>query len=176
MEVTLERVDIIIAFAPQVIAFPEVRYPLRFKKLGMYAYYQHFLIVGAIEDAYSASLRQYFAAAPQEVVVELFGRGLFKRKDLAPLRVDAGHHMLDGAVLSGRVHCLKYEQNCISVACKQQLLCLSQSQDIFRERLHSLCLVRERTYIPGIVLLQLDLCSRFDPVRRMVENVSNVHQ
>ena len=44
---------------------------------------------------------------PEEVMVELLGRGLLERGDLAALRVHPGHDVLDGAVLAGGVHGLE---------------------------------------------------------------------
>ena len=41
---------------------------------------------------------------------KFLGTRLFKTENLATLRIDAGHHMLDGAVFTGSVQCLKYQQ------------------------------------------------------------------
>ena len=39
------------------------------------------------------------AAPPQEIVIELLGRRMLERIDLAALRIDARHDVLDRAVL-----------------------------------------------------------------------------
>ena len=49
--------------------------------------------------------------APQEIVIELFGRRRLERVDLAALRIDAAHDVLDGAVLAGGVHRLEDQQH-----------------------------------------------------------------
>ena len=49
--------------------------------------------------------------APEEVVVELFVGRRLEGEDLAALRVDAGHDVLDGAVLAGGVHGLEDQQH-----------------------------------------------------------------
>jgi hypothetical protein len=47
---------------------------------------------------------------------------MFEAEDLAALRIDAGHHVPDGAVLSRRVHGLKNQKKGIAVGCVVQLL------------------------------------------------------
>ena len=44
-------------------------------------------------------------------MVEVFTGGRLERKNLAALGVNAGHHMLDRAVLPRCVHCLKDQQH-----------------------------------------------------------------
>ena len=44
-----------------------------------------------------------------------FGAGLFEAENLAALRIDPGHDVPDGAVLAGRVHPLKNQQQRIAV-------------------------------------------------------------
>src|SRR5262249_9864129 len=68
------------------------------------------LIVGPVEDADPSPLGQTLDVAPQEVVRELFPRGLFERKNLASLRIYSRHDMLDRAVFAGGVHRWEYEQ------------------------------------------------------------------
>ena len=50
------------------------------------------------------------------------GARVLEAEHLAALRVDAGHHMLDGAVLSRRIHRLKDEQHRIAVGRIMQFL------------------------------------------------------
>ena len=79
--------------------------------LGVHAHHQHFLVIGAVEDADAAALRQALGDAPQEIVVELLGARRLERMHLAALRIDAGHHVLDDAVLAGRVHPLEHQEH-----------------------------------------------------------------
>ncbi len=44
-------------------------------------------------------------------MVEILGRGRFEGGDLAALRVDAGHDMLDGAILARGVHRLENQEH-----------------------------------------------------------------
>jgi hypothetical protein len=77
----------------------------------MHADHQDLLVVGPVEDADAAALGQVFDASPEIIMVELLGRRLLERHHLATLRVDAGHHMLDGAILARRVHGLEDEEH-----------------------------------------------------------------
>ena len=56
-------------------------------------------------------LGQTFHAAPHIIVVKIFAGRRFERKNLTALRINAGHHMLDRAVFSRRVHRLEDEQD-----------------------------------------------------------------
>ena len=80
------------------------------QQLGMHAHHQHLLVVGAVEDADVAALRQAARAAPQIIVVEFLGRRRFEGEHLAALRIHAGHDVLDGAVLAGGIHGLEDQQ------------------------------------------------------------------
>jgi hypothetical protein len=44
-------------------------------------------------------------------MIQLLNRRRLERSDLAALRIDARHNVLDGAVLAGGVHGLKDEQH-----------------------------------------------------------------
>lgn len=52
----------------------------------------------------------------------------------ASLRIDAGHHIFDGAILSGGVHRLENQQHCITVECAELLL-LAQLMNLLSENL-----------------------------------------
>ncbi len=71
---------------------------------------QHFFIIGSIEDAYSSTFRQSLRATPEKIVIQLFSTGLLETENLAALRIDTGHHMLDGTVFAGGVHGLENQQ------------------------------------------------------------------
>src|SRR5215471_3351205 len=83
---------------------------LALQKLGMHAHNQNFFIVGPVENADSAALRQAFGGAPEKIVVQfLFGRR-FEGKNLATLRINTGHHMFDSAVFARSIHSLKNKE------------------------------------------------------------------
>ncbi len=72
---------------------------------------EDFFVVAAIENADAAALWNAFVSAPQVVVIELLVAGRFERKNLAALRIDAGHDVLDDAVLAGGVERLKNQKD-----------------------------------------------------------------
>jgi hypothetical protein len=87
--------------------------------------------------------------APQEVVVQLLRRRLLKAEDLATLGVDAGHHVLDGAIFASRVHGLEHHEHCVAIVRPQTFLRLRKAlevllqdvlgagfDDVLAERLH----------------------------------------
>ena len=111
------------------------RQALGLEKLGMNAKDQNFLVVGAIEDADPAPLGQLPRRIPQEVVVQLLGAGVLETEHLAALGIDARHHVLDGAVLAGRIHRLENQQQRVTVGRVQHVLLGAQLDDVFREEL-----------------------------------------
>ena len=66
-------------------------------------------------------------AAPEVIVVEFLGRRRLERVHLAALRIDAGHHVLDRAVLAGGVHGLEDEQHRPAILRVEHVLQLGQS-------------------------------------------------
>ena len=78
---------------------------------------EHVLIVRAVEDADASAFGQGLHVAPEEVVVEFFGRGFFKAEDLTALGVHAGHDVADGSVFAGGVHCLEDQQQRMRIRC-----------------------------------------------------------
>ena len=88
----------------------------------MHADDQHLLVVGTVEDADPPAFRQITGGAPEKIVLQFRGAGMFEAEHLAALRIDAGHHVLDGAVLAGRIHRLKNQQHGIAVGGVEKLL------------------------------------------------------
>ena len=76
----------------------------------MHPHDENLFVVGPVEDADPPSLGEALRIAPHEVVVEVFRRGVLERDDLAALRIDARHDVLDRAVLARSVHSLENEQ------------------------------------------------------------------
>src|SRR6185369_17143751 len=86
MQVFLQVHDRAIPIAPDRILIDQfIRETLGAENLGMYTNDQHFFVVGAIEDADPAALRQFARRVPQEVVFQLFGTWVFETEDLATL-------------------------------------------------------------------------------------------
>ena len=88
----------------------------------MHAHDEGFLVVTAVEDADVAAVGEALHATPQIIVIEVLGGRRLEGKDLATLRIDAGHDVLDGAVLPGGVHGLKDEQQRPLVVCVKFVL------------------------------------------------------
>ena len=59
------------------------------------------------------------------------GAGMFEAEDLAALRIDPGHDVLDGAVLSRRIHRLKDQQDGVAIGCVEKLLLRAQLRNVF---------------------------------------------
>ena len=106
--VAFEGGDVVQALGPDALRDQMRIEPLALEDFLVHAHDQHLLVVGAVEDPDAAPLGHRLHVAPEVVVVELFGRRLLERIDLASLRVHARHHMLDRAVLTGRIHRLEH--------------------------------------------------------------------
>ena len=87
---------------------------------------EHLLVVGAVEDADPAPPGQGALVPPEKVVVQLLGGGLFEGTDLHRLRVDTAHHVLDGAVLAGRVESLQDQEHAVRVLRGEPVLILGE--------------------------------------------------
>ena len=68
--------------------------------------------------------------APEEIVVELVRARRLERMHLAALRIDAGHHVLDDAVLAGGVHALQHDQHRPLVVRVEPLLQFGEPLDV----------------------------------------------
>ena len=89
---------------------------------------QHLLIIGSVEDADPPAFRQVARGAPEKIVLQLRGAGVLETEDLAALRVDPGHHVLDGAIFSRRIHRLKDQQDGMAIGRIKKLLLCSAAQ------------------------------------------------
>ena len=95
---------------------------------------QHLFVVGTVEDADSASLGRRQIGAPQEIVLEFGGAGLFEACDVAALRVDAAHDVANGAIFTGGVHALEDQQERVAVGAVEKLLLIAERGDVFLEK------------------------------------------
>ena len=73
--------------------------------------------------------------------------GALNGMDLAALRIDARHHVLDGAVLAGRVHRLENDQHRPAVLRVEPLLQLGEPLDAVRQHRLGLVLVDVETAV-----------------------------
>ena len=127
----------------------------------MHPRHQAFLIIGTVEDADAAALRQRNHAAPHEVVVEFVGGRLLEGSDLAALRIDAFEDALDGAVLARRIHALKDHEQRPAVLRVKPLLEIVQPLAVGFEDLFGLVLV-ETALVVGLVRPEMER----RPIRR----------
>ena len=134
-QVPLQGVDVLVAVVPELVVDLGVGDALGLDQLGMDPDHQHFLVIRAVEDADPAALGQGPGVSPEEVVVELLGRGLLEAEDLAALGVDPRHDVLDRAVLAGGVHRLEDHQDRPGIGGVEPVLGLGQLGDVLRERL-----------------------------------------
>ena len=117
MEMPLERVDVLVALGPELAAWLCCRGEmLLVQELGMDPRDQHFLVIGAVEDANSPALRERLGTAPEEVVAQLFSGGALEGDDLAALGVDSRRDVLDRPVLACRVERLEDHEQRVGIS------------------------------------------------------------
>ena len=110
-KVAFERCNVVEAPIPDLAIDELGRKVLCAQVFRMHADDQHLFVIRTVENADPPALGQAARRAPQEVVIELLGRGLLERVDLAALRIEAGGHVLDRPVLSRGIHRLEHEQH-----------------------------------------------------------------
>jgi hypothetical protein len=66
----------------------------------VHPHHEHVLVVGPIEDADASALGHLRKVSPEKIVREFFMGRLLEREDIAPLRIDARHDVLDRPVLA----------------------------------------------------------------------------
>src|SRR5947207_6595318 len=111
----------------------------------MHANNENFLIVRSVKDPDASALWQAFGIAPEEVVVEILRRGLRERENLAALRIYSRHHVLDGAVLAGRVHRLEHEQQRPAILGIEHVLLLREPLSAALQKVGCLALIQSQT-------------------------------
>src|SRR6266436_8816820 len=87
---------------------------------------EHFLIIGSVEHTDSATFGQAQRCAPQEIMIEFRGARMLEAEDLTSLRIDPRQHVTDCSVFAGGIHCLKEEQQRVSVVGIMQALHLTK--------------------------------------------------
>ena len=93
--------------------------------------------------------------APHEVVLEVFRRWLLEREDLAALRIDARHDVLDRAVLAGSVHGLENKQQRPAILGVEHVLFLGEPLGSALEKFSGLAFVHLETLgVAGIEVLE----------------------
>ena len=125
----------------------------------MHADDQHLLVIGSVEDADPPAFRQIAGGAPEKIVLQFGGAGMLEAEHLAALRIDPGHHVLDGAVFSGRIHGLKDQQDGIAVGCVEKLLLRAQLRNVLSQELLVLLLRLVHGIDHRRPLLEIDLVS-----------------
>ena len=100
----------------------------------MHADDQHLLVIGSVEDADPPAFRQIAGGAPEKIVLQFRRAGMLEAEHLAALRIDPGHHVLDGAVFSGRIHRLKNQQDGIAVGRIEKLLLRAQLRNVLSQK------------------------------------------
>ena len=113
VKVSLQIDDGFVPSAPDVFFVEQelVGQPLGPQDFRVHANDQHLFVVGPVEDADAAALRERARRAPEKVVVQLGGAGMLEAEDLAALWIDARHDVPDRAVFTGGVHRLENQQN-----------------------------------------------------------------
>ena len=133
--------------------------PFAAQNLGMHAGDQNLLVIGSVEDADPAAFRQVAGGAPEKIMLQFAGAGMLEAEDLAALRIDARHHMPDGAVFSCRVHRLENQQHGMAIGRVEKLLLRAQ---LLRRALRVVFVLLLR-FVYGIdlrrPLLEIDLIS-----------------
>jgi hypothetical protein len=116
MEMSLQIRDRTIPVVPdRLVIVWHVRDGFAVENLGMYSDDQHFPVVGSVEDTDPPALREITSGAPEKIVLQ-FGRAwMFEAEDLAALRIDTGHNVLDGPIFSGGIHSLEDQQDGVAV-------------------------------------------------------------
>ena len=134
VEVSLQIHDGTIPVVPNhLIGVRRVRDPFAAENLGMHADDKHLLVVGSVEDPDPPAFRQIAGGAPEKIVLQFGGAGMFKAEYLAALWVNPRHHMLDGTIFSGRVHRLKDQQDGIAVGCVEKFLQRAQLRNVLSQ-------------------------------------------
>ena len=67
------------------------------------------------------------------IMLQFVSAWLFETENLTAFRIDSGHDVTDGAVLAGRVHPLKNQQQGVAAGCVIDALSRAQRLNVFFE-------------------------------------------
>ncbi len=98
-------------------------------------------------------------------MVELVRRRLLERMDLAALRIDAVEDRLDGAVLAGRIHALKDQEQRPAILRVKLFLKVPQPFLVGFQNFFSLILA-ETALLIGLIRLEMKCAGAVDAERR----------
>ena len=76
---------------------------------------QYLLVIGTVEDADPAAFGKAACSAPEKIMFKFLGTWLLEAEDLAAFWIDPGHDVTYGAVFSGSVHALEYQEQRLAV-------------------------------------------------------------
>src|SRR6267143_784792 len=121
-KVALETIDIFKAVLPDMFRYQWLRQLFVFKNLTVDAHHQHLLIIGTVENADLASLRQAPRRSPKVVMVQLLRRRRLERPHTHSQRIHPRHDVLDRSVLPCGVHALKNQEHAPTVLRRENVL------------------------------------------------------
>src|SRR6516162_4720322 len=176
-KVAFEAANILEALLPDSLRNKRRWNFLLCQKLRMHANHQRFLVIAPIENANVPAVRQAFHTAEEKIVVEVLRSRRLEGKDLAALGVDAGHDVLDGAILAGCVHGLKNQQHSPFVLRVQLVLQLREGLDTKSQRLFraGFGLGLQSQGVIWVHILQPKLCA-VSNAKRLCKLVSSLQQ
>ena len=173
-EVMLEGADLLEAMLPDILAGSAGRQVLPLQQVRMHPHRQHLLVMGAVEDSNAATGGNVLTGPPQKIVRQLFGTGCFERMHFAALRIDAGHHMLDHAVLAGRIHALEHHQHApLPLGVKPLLQFLDPGNAVGEHRLDVRVVGGKAEAFRRIVIGELEMPRLVDAA--MLDDLGEVH-
>src|ERR1039457_1411674 len=160
IQVALQVHDGAIALLPDGFRVAQLfRKPLAEENLRMHPHNQHLFVIGTIEDADLPAFRKPAGGAPENIVFQLSGAGLFETENLAALRIDPAHDVPNGAVLAGGVHPLKDQEQRIAAGRVVKLLQGTQLLNVFSQEFSILLLRFAKGLHNGRPLAELDILS-----------------
>ena len=131
-----------VARLPKIFPGSGIRELLVVEIFRMHLHHQHLFVVAAIEDPDPPPFRQAAGGAPEEVVIQLLGGGLFEGEHLAAGGIDPAHYRADGTVLAGGIHRLEHQEQGVFVVGIEHPLQLVQLVNIFFQMLFTFFLIR----------------------------------
>ena len=76
----------------------------------MHAHHHHIFVIRTVENSDISTCRQRLHRAPEEIVIHFLAGRLLEHVHFGVERIHARHDVIDRAVLAGRVHALKNQQ------------------------------------------------------------------